>query len=356
MKKFLVFLALSFVIVLPFFAQTVVENPEKPLNEEAGRILELREVLRITDEAGDFYFQYPRFLKVAPDGTLFLYDQEELLRFDRNGKFLHNYYKKGQGPGELNYVRNYTFQEDRLIVHSTNPNKIVWFDFAGELVKDQRIFDIPGALRFQLINDGTYYFWKFEFPAREGKPTIVDIPQVLVAVDQKGKEIEDLVSFPIKSYVMGGAMVQYSTLKSVPYKNRFIFISHTREYSVKLFDTRSKKLLRTFNRAYQRIKTPDGHQEAAIIIEGKRYGPEQEKFLNDIDNLFVFDDRLWVLTTTKDSKNRLLIDVFDFEGRFIDSFFLGISGILMATHQDRLFVREKDPDELIHLVEYKVTD
>jgi hypothetical protein len=355
-KKFSFLFILSFVIVSFFSAQTVIENPEKPLNNKAGRIVVLQEVLRITDEGGTFYFQYPRFIKVAADGAIFVCDQDELLRFDQNGKFLHNFYKKGQGPGELNYVRNFTFHNDRLIVHSANPNKIVWFDFDGSLINDLKIFDIPGSLRFQLLHDSTYYFWKSEFPAKAEKPTIVDIPQVLVAVDQDGKTIEDLVSFPIKSYMLGGAFVQYSTLKSVPHKNRYLFISHSREYSVELFDIESKKVLRTFSRAYNRVKTPKHYRGAAITYDGKRYGPEQEKFLIDIDNLFVFEELLWVVTSGKDKENRPLIDVFDFEGRYVDAFYLDVTGTLIATHNDMLFIREKDEEELIHLVKYKVID
>ena len=356
LKKFTFFLILIFLAVSLFFVQTVIENPKKPLISDSVRTLKIQELLRIKDIGENFYFQYPRFIKVAADRTIFVYDQDELLRFDQTGKFLHNFYKKGQGPGELNYVRNYTFQDLRLIIHSANPNKIVWFDFNGTLIKDLKIFDIPGSLRFQLLYDNTYYFWKSEIPARAEKLKSVEIPQVLVAVDQNGKIIEGLVSFPIKSYMLGGAFVQYSTVRSVPYKNRYLFISYTREYSVKLFDIESKKVLRTFNRDYNRVKTPKDYRGASISYEGKQYGPGQEKFLSDIDNLFVFDDLLWVVTSTKDKKHRPLIDVFNFEGKYVDAFYLDVSGSLVATHEDILFVREKDEDELIHIVKYRVID
>jgi len=78
--------------------------------------------------------------------------------------------------------------------------------------------------------------------------------------------------------------------------------------------------------------------------------------LSDIDNLFIFNELLWIVTSTKDKENRSLIDVFDFEGRFVYSFYLDVSGTIVATHKDILFVREKDEDELIHLVKYKVID
>lgn len=350
------FLILGFVITTLAPSQTAIKNPERPLNDQAGRLVKVQEVLRITDQGGNFYFQYPRLIKVAEDETIFVYDQDELLRFGQDGTFLHNFFKKGQGPGELNYVRNYTLQNKRLVVHSTNPDKIVWFDFKGTLIKDQKISDIPGSLQFQLLYNNAYFFWKFEFPARKGKPTIVDIPQVLVVVDQSGKQIEETASFPIKSYVMGGAMVQYSTLRCAPYKNRYLFISHKRDYSVNLFDAESKKVLRTFTRDYKRVKTPKDYRGAVITFEGKRYGPEQEKYLSDIDNLFIFNESLWVLTSTKDKEKRPLIDVFDFEGRYIDSFYLDIFGTLLATHKDILFVRERDEEELVHLVKYKVID
>jgi hypothetical protein len=345
-----------FIFGFTLSAQNLIENPQKPLNKRSGRTIELQEVLRITDENGDFYFAYPRFIKVAEDGTIFVYDQDALLRFDQNGKFLQNYFKKGQGPGELNYVRNYTFQGNRLIVHSTNPNKIVWFDFDGTLIKDTKIIDIPGSLRFQLFHDNHCFFWKSEFPGKAEKPTTMDIPQVLVSIDQAGKVNQDLVSFPIKFYIFGGALVQYSTLKSIPHKNRYVFISHTREYLVHLFDIGSQKVLRTFNRDYKRVKTPKDYKGAAIVYEGKRYGPEQEKFLSDIENLFILEEKLWVATSTKDKMNRPLIDVFDFDGRYVDAFYLDMPGTLVATHADSLFVRERDENELIHIVKYKVID
>ena len=104
------FLVLScFFIGKVLSAQTVIENPAKPLRKEAGRIVELQKVMQIDEEADKFFFKYPRSLKIAPDGTLFALDQDQLLRFDGDGRFLRNYFKKGQGPGELQAISNYFF-------------------------------------------------------------------------------------------------------------------------------------------------------------------------------------------------------------------------------------------------------
>ena len=116
MRKIVSRLLFLLIITSVSFAQEIIENPKNPTNPNAGRILKIQEVLRITDEGGEFFFQYPTNVQVAPDGTIFLYDREQLLRFDENGKFIHNFYIKGQGPGELNIVRGYTFKDGTLIV------------------------------------------------------------------------------------------------------------------------------------------------------------------------------------------------------------------------------------------------
>ena len=46
-------------------AQAIIENPAKPKAENAGRILKLTELWRITDESGEFYFQMPYDLQMV---------------------------------------------------------------------------------------------------------------------------------------------------------------------------------------------------------------------------------------------------------------------------------------------------
>ncbi|MCX6574896.1 MAG: hypothetical protein NTV82_00725, partial [Candidatus Aminicenantes bacterium] len=48
-------------------AQTIIQNPEKPLAKNAGRVVALKEVLRIVDEGDKYYFKYPSLLHIAPD-------------------------------------------------------------------------------------------------------------------------------------------------------------------------------------------------------------------------------------------------------------------------------------------------
>lgn len=97
MKNALTFLILLMFLISSTFSQEVIENTENPLNPNAGRVLKIEEVFRISDESGEFYFKYPRNLKISPDGTIFICDENQLLKFDDNGNFKQNFFKKRAG-------------------------------------------------------------------------------------------------------------------------------------------------------------------------------------------------------------------------------------------------------------------
>jgi len=117
---------------------TVVSNPEEPMSKNAGRIRQLTEELRITDTQRDFYFKSPDNIKIAPDGSIFVLDEEQFLKFDKKGNFVKNLFKKGQGPGEFERIGNYLFSDNEIVVLQGRPNKIVRLDMMGELISEIR--------------------------------------------------------------------------------------------------------------------------------------------------------------------------------------------------------------------------
>jgi hypothetical protein len=72
-------------------AAQVIENPAKPRAKNAGRAVVPKEILAISDEGrSDFYFKWPGNLRVAPDGSLFVRDENQFLQFDKDGRFRRN--------------------------------------------------------------------------------------------------------------------------------------------------------------------------------------------------------------------------------------------------------------------------
>lgn len=327
MRNLTTLLSLLLAFVFFSFSQEIIKNPEKALNTNAGRIVTLEKVLMISDTGSGYYFETPRLPKVAPDGSIFVLDQEQLLRFDPLGEFLLNYFKKGQGPGELEYVSNYFLTNDNIIIHNARPHKIVCLNYKGELVKEFRIEQAGSFMTLEAYADGLFYFQKSGIPLVKGEPRIVDVPKNIVMVSNDGKDLKELKSFPIKSYVAvrGGARgsLDINFLITAQYNKKYLFISHIPDYQVKFFDLENHNVLHAFNRKYKRVKTPDEIRKTKkgyVILNDQKFTAPEQDYLNDIYHILVVKDKLWVMTSTLDKKKGWLVDVYDVRGRIPKDF------------------------------------
>ncbi len=91
--------------------------------------------------------------------------------------------------------------------------------------------------------------------------------------------------------------------------------------------------------------------------------PPAQKYSNDIRDLYVVGDRLWVLTSTVDPKKGRIVDVFDFEGRYLDAFYLPLPKNLSSEGNNplcffgsRLYAIEENPDETAVLRVFRISD
>ena len=354
-------------------AQTIVENPAKPKAANAGRVVVPQQVLAITDEGtSNYYFKWPRSLKTAPDGSLLFIDESQVLRFDKDGKFQYNFFKKGQGPGEVNYVSACLVTAKSAILFSSNPTKIVFFDLSGKFEKETPVrSEGRSSLTALLCEGGFFYFRAWEFPQTKGDPDFVDTPQTIAAVNEATGEIKSLASFMTKSYVIsspagGGGMFDITSLIAVPFKERLLALTHTSEYLLKIYNPEADKIIREFRRAYERVKPEpltEEQKKGGLIIDGKHYGPPELKFQNDVRNLLARCDEIWAVTSTKDKAKGILIDVFDGEGVYRDSFWLKLPEAALksviypgfcALDGDFLWVVERSEDETFAVKKYRV--
>lgn len=76
MKKALGFVVSISLLTLFGSSQTIIENSSTPQGKNPGRILELEELMRITDESGEFYFKRPFRLSLDDDGFIYFQDDD----------------------------------------------------------------------------------------------------------------------------------------------------------------------------------------------------------------------------------------------------------------------------------------
>jgi hypothetical protein len=252
------------------------------------------------------------------------------------------------------------------------PYKILWFGLNGKLITEFRIHEQAIGSKFLLFYNDVYYFLK-SARSRPEKTAIVEVPQNLISLASNEKEIKKLSSFTVKKYVevgkRGGAVIYpVNYLINIPYRKKYLFISHTMEYLVKLFDFEENRIIRTFRRKYKKIKTPrDAGKEkrGGATMDGKVVIPPTQKYLSDIQNLFIYRDNLWVITSMKDEERRTLIDEYSFEGKYIDSYYIKFPDRIVRDRYalepvvirgNFLYALEKNEDESYEISKYSIED
>ena len=111
--------------------------------------------------AGTNSFNQPSDVIVAPNGDIFVADghggesNARIMKFDKDGKFLMTWGKKGTGPGEFDIPHSLAFDsQGRLFVADRNNNRIQIFDQQGKFVAEWKQFGRPSGLYIK--NDMLY--------------------------------------------------------------------------------------------------------------------------------------------------------------------------------------------------------
>ncbi len=355
MKKPTIIFVLIFISISIIQAQTVIENPEKPSSKNAGRTVQLKEIHRITDESGKYFFRRPSNLQLAPNGDLFIQDNEQLLRFDSKGNFIQNLYKKGRGPGEIERYFNYSIFKNEIYIYDFSAIKVIQTDLDGNLINQIKIE--PGRYNgFYGITENWYVFRKDIMPPlNEYNNKLYDMKIAVRLVSKNGKIEKNSQVFSKKVFLdIRGSQSTWEIWISVLSNDaKVLYVSHTNEYLIEALGLEKGKILKRFNRKYPRVKYVNRGWEDNYH---KKYNAPIMRFEHDVEGLFINEDLIWVKTSTQDETKGFLIDVFDSDGKYIDNFYLNLDGSLMAAQGDYIFALEADEDENLQIVKYEMID
>jgi len=363
-------LALMSVLVLSAaFGQEMVTLPAKPRSPEPGRVLELREVFRISDAQGGFYFKGPSQIKAVPDGGLLVADEDELLRFDAAGKFVVNMYRRGQGPGELRQITDCLVRGAEVLAFQEQPMKCVVSGLDGKFLREfkpdapvSRLLGLYGD-RLLLASNTAIPFDKVKKP--EGD--ILDIVWTLALASPEGAVKATSLAYATKWFAkrLPGALIadNMTFLLCAPLADGLVAIAHEDGYVVKIADPAKGTAVRTIRRDYRRVRyEPEKPADAA---GGARRLAVPRDYHNDIQKLFAVDGRVWVMTSTVDPGKGVLVDVVSPGGEYLDSFFLplpkgvGLNGLNrhpLTIAGRTMLALEVLEDGRLEVVKYEIID
>jgi sugar lactone lactonase YvrE len=106
-----------------------------------------------TPGSGTDEFNAPSAVVTAPNGDIFVADghggntNARIVKFDRNGKFIKTWGKKGSGPGELDIPHAIAMDsQGRLFVGDRQNNRIQIFDQEGNVIAQWPQFSRPSGI------------------------------------------------------------------------------------------------------------------------------------------------------------------------------------------------------------------
>ncbi|MCX6563461.1 MAG: hypothetical protein NTU60_07635 [Candidatus Aminicenantes bacterium] len=342
-------------------AQGVIDNPEKPLSAKAGRVLQLKEISRTTDEKGKFFFVEPWDVFTGKDGSVYVQEPKGFLKFDANGKFVTNLLKWGEGPGELNGgLTGAIVRENDIILYSSNTLKIVRIDPNGKLIEDKKFSKGPfGSLLG--YHDGKFFMMKRVWEDRPKVSCLYEVKNRLIVVTEKEELTETSFLLPTTDsyYIRPGGRGAGSGMISRPMplreSERYVYLFHTPEYLIKILDLEKNEISRSFRRKYERVR----YAASGNIPEGYPL----PKYYNDLCRLLWHQEKLWAVTSTFDKNKGILVDVFSQEGQYLDNFYLPLFKIRrnncqyyapMAIAGNFLYFLEANEEDVISLIKYEI--
>lgn len=297
----------------------VIMNPKEPLSNNARRKIHLKEIMRIRDDGKDIIFRHPENLVIDNHENIYFLSSPHLYKYDRDGNFIFKIIGTGQGPGEADpgLRKRFAIINDEIVVRAISPLKVMKFDLNGvleeeiKLIEPFRLFTFIGSFGEKIYTVQTEVSWELE-----GKSGYIDFPGNIYEFSLDFQEYEKTYTFPVNFYFDRSAWFGQAFLEFAIKDFQNLFVVHTSEYKIVRFNLKSKKIDEVITREFGRIKRPKIKKKPGFL-----YGPDRE-YYQDVQKLLIFRDNLWVITSEKNEENDWLIDVYDMEGKFIDSFFL----------------------------------
>lgn len=356
-------LAILFIVIflVTVYAQQIINNPKTPRNKNAGRVLQLNEVMRISGEGENYYYNGANELQIDKSGNIYICDfwhtnkRAHLPKFSPDGRFINDLYKQGEGPGEIQSAFDFAISESEVYVYDYMKRKIIVMEEDGKFVKE---FKLKSDSFSELIGifEEWLLFLRKSAPYERKTSRLYDVRNVIVFVSKDGKIEKDFATFLSKQFFIssaqGGGSMSWDPFISV-IANDKLFVCHSQEYLIEVLDLKSGKIILRFKRKYPRVKHELQKWEKDFA---SRFNAPKKKFKPDINDLLYNHGYLWVKTSTEDEKKGFLFDLYDTEARFLDSFFINVKGRIVKIDGDFLYSSETDEDYLPYVAKYRIAE
>jgi hypothetical protein len=243
---------------------------------------------------------------------------DTIFKFGPDGRFLKSWGRKGQGPGELQFIIGACLTDSGQLIVSDHTNlKLLWFTDEGKLIKELRY---PPDGRYDIIYPvGDDRFVGYARVWTE--PESDSFEYTFYLLDGTLKELKKLDVYrypnPAKKGERGVNINAFFVVKSSA--SRIFIGNEDRGYEILALDHDGNPL-KKIRKEYSRVRVPEEiikKRKAAYSRRGRSYY-FPDYYLPICDFFADDDNRLFVMTFDKGSNpGEYWYDIFDPNGLFI---------------------------------------
>lgn len=327
----------------------VVYNPKEPVPIEGlPAKLTLKHDLTIGQETEDENYMFSGLQHTVVDEQEYMYaadwKETKIKVYDKNGKHLRSFGRKGQGPGEIGLpFRMEIFQGNKIIVNDQTNAKFIFYSREGEFLKEIPMGKYRFLTRFKLDSEGYFYAITRTF----------DEAKITHELKKFSPAFDPLATF--------ASFEDVRTPRVVRAFSPPLFIQMTRDESLVWLDplnyeltlmNREGKALRRIIKDCDPVKITEAHEKRLIQQtfgdQGIRPGYKFEvpKHFPPARSFYVDDeDRIYVRTydyINKEGDQLDRYDIFDPEGRYIAKFYHPRAETAQAFRKNKMYVRVEE--------------
>lgn len=312
----------------------------------------LKEKYRITDEKGKFFFKDPRNIKVVDDDSFFVVDDDQLLHFEKDGEFIKNIIRHGQGPGEVTGLFDYSIKEGHIYIYSYGNRLFSKFDINGKYLcnvgPSRKIScDFLGIIRDSLV------IVEIRWPVERKSGKFDYVLRILETINMDNGKVNELFEFRQKIFVADKTTRYHGeSIEKLSLNGNDVYGFHGSDYLIEVLDIEKKAVVNNYVRPYRHVP----HVEDGREIEyRKKYNAPKIEYDADIQGLLIDNDKIIVKTSNANGSDGSLYDVWR-SNAFQESFYIGADKDILAVNGRLLFVREIDKDGRYQIVIYERTE
>jgi len=314
----------------------IISNPKKPVTiKGVPSTPVLTEDLVIGAAEGDEKYMFSTLYAVQVDTEENIYaldfKEVQIKVFDKSGKHLRTFGKRGQGPSEMQRpARMAVTPDNRILVADFGNLKLLYFSPEGECVDEVPMGkwilldigeDTSGRIYGTIFSNDTkgqyYQIMRFD----DGMKSEVSIARAEHKRDPRGENY-------FRNLIFFGLL-----------KNDFISWCQTEKYEFTVVD-KSGRTVRRISRDWDQVLIPKKEKEklmepgpAPVKTFVPDHYPPIVKFITDDEG------RIFVRTYEDAGEGRAFIDVFDAEGRYVAKFSLPAEESLAAIRKGKVYCR-----------------